>query len=386
MDWHFYPLDKEHKNDGKGIAIDCIHNARDNIESQITIANSHDQAKQLEIGLNNFIKSPFATATMQEILNAILKAKGLAEEEYSLSDQSSLNVTSEKYKSAKAKIDQTYEQYSAQIIDEATKKQRLSEAYSVLHKASGNLNPLRGQLLESTMNLLIPHLLGSIQNIETSAINDLLKTFTEEQYNKTAITAGSKQQEVNVEVLGRTIKFSSSIKSDVIYEKSAEERIGYSAKNLANLKKSIKLVSGASVAGMIGQWGFSQQAENWFWNQFYDKAKWRQVEGLKELFILEAITGQKMDELHSAFMVIVNRSANDENIFNVIPVASALIPYINMKENVRKVTFTWQPSTPPLAANNRTIEEIDNYFLNLKMTVSLKLTEASLAQLSMYKI
>lgn len=381
MDWdniEWFRGTKSNSSIGKNDANAAIDAAVEKLKTSITIQNGEQRAVVLQNQLNALYQSEQFNPTMQQITNAINESLPEAERLWELKDN---YLTLQQQKNQQfQRTKQTIDSNKLQELDQAVKQTKDGKKVS-----SNSANFWNGKLLEALINVAVPQLSEAFNEVETDAVDKLLKNLQEQigqDYSKVINTEGSKHKTVSYQFFDETFTVHSEQKSDVIISD-----LGFSIKNYKQARTVHLLNRQASAKALIGQWQLNKVAEIYVWSKFFKPMGLFDgtLPNAKQLISLQAMVGQKgldntIAQKASYFVYVDQSKAAEKTPFYVIYIKNAIFSSAAIDSGVLdKFSVTWRPRLP---ITNRKGTAIKEAFSNLKVGVTINLSNGYLESLA----
>lgn len=240
-----------------------LESARQKLMSEIQLNADSTKLQSLEDILNNIMTSNTFNKAAQEVLNKIPTKIDSA-----INVTKNLGVTTAEsedlWSQYKTKLSH-YENNLAQGINDLSEVAEVEAAKKRAISLQSSLNNLRGQVLESSLDILLPLITTSSNTMIDQTIDNMLETI---KGKKDVKTKGSTSNDIEYYLDEEKVTISTQGKIDVEAKSpfiGEDDILKISAKNYSRIR-NIHLLSGASVAGLISQWPTNNEVQNYYYN------------------------------------------------------------------------------------------------------------------------
>ena len=369
-----------------------LQKVRDNLLQQIEGQNIQAECNMLSQSLNSLIRSVEFQQFGNELLNTIvtnsnIDLSSLGQISFKTSKGMNQNLA---LKSAAASAKWREFSNLANTMSKEQKKMELANPESSLAikraealSLNGKLNHIKKQLMESLLlavnNTFATEVIEVAEQGATNALTELLKTNLPNVLvtggEDLLRTQGSETGQVKV-VIGDTYlkTITTQKKVDVTVQSPFLNGSKWymSAKNYSTLR-DIDLLSKGSLIGLISQ-GFDARGAKYVYNAFsIPDSDWTSVNmhQLKQIFAIQALTGQKAGEVKSNVLVL---SLNDR--VNPIRIVStyALLQRVFNDTQMQNTAFKFSPelsNTIPVGTSNSRKNEPNKLLNNIAVSIAL---------------
>lgn len=266
----------------------------------------------------------------------------------------------------------------------ADKNSDLSKIKKEASSLSGKLNLMKGQILESFLQAISAAIEAESIDMAEAGATDVVVELLKNKLPNVLITGGedlvktpgSKSSSINV-IIGDTFikKISSQKKVDVEVPSPFLDGTKWfaSAKNYSSLQ-DISLIGNGSLIGLISQ-GFNSKESKYVCNAFtIPTSNWTSVnmQQLKQIFAIQALIGQKADEV-KANVLVLSINSRPKNPISVIS-THALLDKVFNDTKLQHSAFKFNPQLEnllPVGDGTARKQEPSNILNNIAISIAL---------------
>ena len=308
--------------------IDNLNNIHSKMLERLKTKSNKQEAKNLQKILNDYYH---LLAGDKDDYNKIMTklAKRTLGSLKDLKIEENININLAKASSLKANFEKEYDKYKKQlgkdVKSEIIQSQpKVSEAFKRWMSAYAKMNTDRGQLFEAFIQMVVPYTHAYVSQTGQEKIEEILNQISQDilSSNKTIKTAGSDLRTVEISLGKGNWEYKTQGKTDIsipVKDENNAENFKYniSAKNYSK-SRDISLVDNASILGLVSSWPQEYEHTKNFYlsalsyytqqprNSFLDMAE--------KIFIIQALVGTTWGEEWSDYLIVNNRSSNQDPI------------------------------------------------------------------------
>ena len=352
-----------------------LQEAKEKMMERLHLEADQAQLNSLSAMLNQIVRSEqFETSHIAEkILERLpqIVDKGGEEAIQNLSITKDMKVYTPESSAAWQKYGQLSKQYK-QILDQGLEDLSLANEVNDAKRAAlslqGRLSGLSGQAFESLLQVLIPVVKDSVNDIATATVNDLIgildKTVKIE-------TLGTKNEAISFFIGEDEVKISAQGKIDVAARSpfiGEKDLLNISAKNYSKLR-DIHLLSGGSVVGLISQWPTDNDVKNYYYNALGVWSPHTYLQEARLLFAIQSLAGRGDSELANILILNIRSRTNPISVISI----KSLLRGIETNPIANQTAFNMKFNSLPAYAHGE-LRTDDEEFKNRLSKITLDTT------------
>lgn len=357
------------------ISQPSLQEAKEKMMERLHLEADQAQLNSLSTMLNQIVRSEqFETNHIAEkILGKLPQIVDKSGEEaiQNLSITKNMKVYTPETNAAWQKYGQLSRQYK-QILDQGLEDLSLANEVNDAKRAAlslqGRLSGLSGQAFESLLQVLIPVVKESVDDIATTTVNDLIgildKTVKIE-------TLGTKNEAISFFIGEDEVKISAQGKIDVAARSpfiGEKDLLNISAKNYSKLR-DIHLLSGGSVVGLISQWPTDNGVKNYYYNALGVWSPYTYLQEARLLFAIQSLAGRGDSELANILILNIRSRTNPISVISI----KSLLKGIETNPIAGQTAFNMKFNSLPAYAHGE-LRTDDQEFKNRLSKITLDTT------------
>ena len=261
-----------------------------------------------------------------------------------------------------------YKQVLDQGLEDLSLAQQVDDAKRAALSLQGRLSGLSGQAFESLLQVLIPVVKDSVNDVATASINELVGVLDKTMRIE---TQGTKNEAITFFIGEDEVKISSQGKIDVTAESpfiGENDLLKISAKNYGKLR-DIHLLSGGSVVGLISQWPTDNETKNYYYNALGVWSPHTYLQEARLLFAIQSLAGRGDSDLANILILNIRSRTNPISVISI----KSLLKGIETNPIAGQTAFNMKFNSLPAYAHGE-LRTDDEEFRNRLSKITLDTT------------